>query len=368
MKPVRIAVVGLGHAGSRYATLLLAGKIREAELTAVCSSQPEKLARFPGRVARFTAWSELLNAGAAEAVIVAVPHREHGPVAMAALNAGWHVLVEKPLAARVSDAQQLLDARRGREPLVLAIMLNLRTSALYQEVGRRIREGRLGRVRRVHWSFTDWYRTEAYFKSSSWRGTWRGEGGGLLINQVVHHLDLLQWWFGKPSSVGARAGWGKYHDIEVEDEVIGWWRGADGLAISMVFSTGEAPGLNHLEIFGEHGSLVMDGNEITEHRLATPLPTHGASCTAPDEKPLCRSERIRVDETGSTHLALIENFVRAIRHGEPLIAPAEEGLASLEITNAMQWAALTEKDVALPLDTEAFERDFHRLTARKIWK
>lgn len=364
MNSVRMAVLGLGHAGSRYAALLQEGQVKDAALTAVCSRDPSKMARFPAGVARFTAWADLLKARAADALVIATPHPAHVEAGVEALKAGWHVLVEKPLASRLREAQRLVEAHRGCEDRVFAIMLNLRASAVYQEIWRRVREWDLGRIRRVHWTFTEWYRTEAYFKSS-WRGTWAEEGGGLLVNQVIHHLDLLSWWFGKPVVVGARACWGKYHRIEVEDEVVGWWQYADGMTVSLVFSTGEAPGFNHLEIVGEQGSLAMNGDELTEYRLDVSLSEHRARSPSPDEKPPCRPNTQRFKDTRSTHAALLQNFVGAIREGRPLMAPARDGLVSLEIANAMQLAALTGQDVTLPLDVEMYENEIRRIIARR---
>ncbi len=355
METVRIAVAGLGHAGSRYAVMLSRGDIAGAELSAVCSRDPDKAKRFPPPVRHFSSLAEMLRAKAADAVIIATPHADHVPAGMAALEAGLHVLVEKPIAARLREGRKLIEAHRGREGQVFAVVYNMRLAAASREIARRIRAGDLGAVRRAHWTFTDWYRTEAYFRAS-WRGTWAGEGGGLLINQVIHHLDLLQWWFGMPSQVGARASWGKYHSIEVEDEVVGWWRYANGLMISMVFSTGEAPGVNHLEIVGDRGTMILRGNELVWHSVRTPLPEHRATCPSPDAKPECRTENIRLKDSGSLHAAAIQNFVDAVRSNVPLAVPAAEGLAALEIPNAMQLAAWTERDVALPLDEDAFEQ------------
>jgi predicted dehydrogenase len=355
MNQVRMAVIGLGHAGSRYADLLAGGKISGGRLAALCSRNLRKAERYPADTKRFVNWADLLHAGVADAVIIATPHAEHVPAGVAALKTGLHVLVEKPLAARLADAERLIAAHHERgEKQVFAVMFNLRFVPAHQAIKQMICTGGLGRIRRVHWTFTDWYRTESYFRSS-WRGTWAGEGGGLLINQAIHHIDLLQWWLGKPVAVQTRASWGKYHNIEVEDEAAAWWRYDGDLTVSMVFSTGEAPGFNHLEIVGDLGALMWDGSRLVWHRLAVSLPVHTAECDRTDEKPAWRSESVRLKSLKSSHAAALQNFVNAIRGGEALVAPAIEGLASLEIANAMQLSALTEKEVTLPLDIQSFE-------------
>lgn len=351
-----MAVIGLGHAGSRYADWLARGKVRGARLAAVCSRDALKMERYGANVGRYARLENMLSARAADALIVATPHAEHVASARAALEAGWHVLVEKPLAARWAEAQELVAAHEegGGVPM-FAIMLNLRMVPAYQTIRTLIRGGDLGRVRRVHWTFTDWYRTEAYFRSS-WRGTWAGEGGGLLINQTIHHTDLLQWWLGKPAAVFARASWGKYHRIEVEDEVFAWWRYKDDLTVSLVFSTGEAPGFNRLEIVGDNGTLEWNGTYLIWHKLEHSLPEYTANCDEPDEKPTWQSKKVCLKKIDSSHIALLQNFVNGIRVGEALLTPAAEGLASLELANAMQLSCLVGKEIALPLDAVAFDK------------
>lgn len=353
MKKMRVAVIGLGYAGTRYARMLADGHVPQAELAAVCTRRMARARRLLGPIPCFSDPRELVSSGMVDAVIVATPHAEHAPIGILALKAGLHVLVEKPLATTLADARRLVAACRARTFQVFGVMYNCRADSAYKFIKNLLDRGALGRIFRVHWTFTEWYRTQAYFRSS-WRGTWAGEGGGLLVNQSIHHVDLLQWWLGRPASVWANAGWGKYHDIEVEDEVAACWKYRDGLIVTLVFSTGEAPGLNHLEIFGDRGTLVLDGSALSWCRLSSPLSRHTRKSSTPDQKPRWR-QRDYVFPHCSTHLAAIENFIEvAQRRKKLLLAPAAEGLAAIEIANAMQLSALLGKEVRLPLDLRAY--------------
>lgn len=353
MKTIRVAVLGLGHAGTRYARLLVEGRVPHARLVAVCTRRAARARRLLGPVPCFSDPRKLVSSRLADAVIVATPHSEHAPIGILALKAGLHVLMEKPLAATLADARRLVAAHRGRAAQVFGVMYNCRAAPAYQFIKEVLDRGALGRIYRVHWTFTDWYRTQSYFHSS-WRGTWAGEGGGLLVNQSIHHVDLLHEWLGRPASVWARAGWGKYHDIEVEDEVAAYWEYDDGLMVSLVLSTGEAPGLNHLEIFGDRGTLVLDGSALSWRQLRMSLSRHTRVCSAPDRKPKWR-QRNYVFTPLSTHLAAIKNFIEVVEGRKRLLlAPAREGLAAVEIANAMQLSALSGKEVRLPLNLRTY--------------
>lgn len=363
MTKMRVVVIGLGHAGTRYARMLADGCVPQAQLAAVCTRRRARARRLFGPIPCFSDPRALVSSGLADAVIVATPHAEHTPIGILALKAGLHVLMEKPLAATLADARRLVAAHRGRTFQVFGVMYNCRADPAYKFIKNLLDRGALGRIFRVHWTFTEWYRTQSYFRSS-WRGTWAGEGGGLLVNQSIHHTDLLQWWLGRPASVWANAGWGKYHDIEVEDEVAACWKYRDGLMVTLVFSTGEVPGLNHLEIFGDRGTLVLDGAALSWCRFSSRLSRHTKKCSAPDQKPKWR-QRDYVFPHCSTHLAAIQNFIEvALRCKKRLLAPATEGLAAVEIANAMQLSALEGREVRLPLDLWAYVAAMRRVPSR----
>jgi predicted dehydrogenase len=253
MQKVRMGIVGLGIMGRRYYAMLRA--LADVEVTALCVRHLDTISDLAG--AKFADYRALFASGQIDAVIIATPHYSHPQVAIAALHSGLHVLVDKPLAVHVADGRRMLAAYHD-PALRFGVMFQERSRPLHGTIKSMIQAGTLGDIRRVHWIVTDWFRPQAYYQSSSWRATWKGEGGGLLINQCPHNLDLLQWFVGLPGRVTAHLGLGKYHAIEVEDEVTAFLEYPNGATGVFSASTGEAPGTNRLEIAGEKGKLVLE--------------------------------------------------------------------------------------------------------------
>jgi predicted dehydrogenase len=359
---LRVAVVGVGNVGAGHARELLLGKVRGATLAAVCDTSPEALARFPD-VPRFASQSALLAEGLADAVLIATPHYAHTPLSIEALGGGLHVLVEKPLAVHLADALQMLAAydRRPRPGQLFAEMLVLRTDPRFLRLRALIKSGELGVLRRMHWVITDCLRTDAYYRSSAWRATWRGEGGGVLLNQCPHSLDLWQWLFGMPARVHAFCGFGRMHEISVEDQVTAYLEYDCGTNGVFVASTGEAPGSNCLEVVGDLGRVVVErqGLKVTRNRTSTLelLRTGPARLPAPN----AQTEDIPLVHGQSPLTGMIQNFVNAILKGEALVAPASEGLASVELANAMIYSGIAKQTVELPLDPALYAAELARL-------
>lgn len=224
-----------------------------------------------------------------------------------------------------------------------------------------IDRGELGEIERITWIGTDWFRTKAYYRSSAWRATWKGEGGGVLLNQCPHQLDLLQWMCGMPSSIQAFCDLGFYHDIEVEDRVTAFMRYPNGATGVFITSTGEAPGTNRLEIAGEMGKLVLEGGELTFTRNEVSARVFCDTSDALMGTPEIWNAQIPITGTAGLHAEITQNFVDAVLDGKPLIAPAEEGIKSIELANAMLYSSLKSTSVELPLDGAAFEIELQRL-------
>lgn len=354
MGNIRLGIAGLGTMGSAHADNVLAGKIQGLELAAVCDRNPPRLARYP-KAGRFSAAEEMIGSGAIDAVLIAVPHYQHVPIGIAALRAGLHVLVEKPLAVHKAAGEELVAAHRGRGQ-VFAAMFNQRTDPMYREVRRLIQGGELGEVRRITWTVTDWFRTSAYYASGGWRATWAGEGGGILLNQCAHNLDLLQWLFGQPGSVRAFCRFGRYHDIEVEDDVTAFLEFPNGATGVFIASTGEAPGTNRLEIAAEGGRIVCEDCHLRLTRNAAPMSEFSKGAPGPFDRPGTTDRSEGFPDRGGQHNEVLQNFADAIRDGRPLLAPAAEGLRSVELANAMLLSTWLGKTVELPLDGAAYER------------
>jgi len=350
---VRIGVIGIGNMGSAHVGIVRG--LKRAQLTAVCDIDPTKLTSFEGTdVKGFADSAELIRSGLVDAVTVATPHYFHTTIGVDAMNCGIHTLVEKPVSVHKSDVEKLIAAHAAKPELVFAAMFNQRTDPHYQRIKRIIDNGELGKIQRMNWIITDWFRPEAYYASGGWRATWAGEGGGVLLNQCPHNLDLWQWLFGMPKTIRANAGFGKYHDIEVEDEVTAYMEYENGATGVFITTTGEAPGTNRLEVVGDRGKLVYEGSikfirtevEVSEFNR-TSQDSFGAPPTWTCEIP--------VSSYGGQHTEIMQNFVDAILDGKPLIAKAEEGINSAQLANAMIWSAKTGKTVDIPLDGVGYE-------------
>lgn len=354
MNKVRLGIVGLGNMGATHAHSLRAGKVSRLELGAVCDFNAARLSAFadlPG----FTAADALIASGSVDAVLIATPHYSHTTIGIAALTAGLHVLIEKPISVHKADCERLMAAHRDKRQ-VFAAMFNQRTEPVFRRIRTLLQEGGLGEIRRVNWVITNWFRTGAYYASGGWRATWAGEGGGVLLNQCPHNLDLLQWMFGMPVRVRAFCHFGRYHDIEVEDDVTAYLEFANGATGVFITSTGEAPGTNRLEITAEGGRVVCERDELHVTRNTVPMSEFSRTSAQAFAQPDSVDTRIPASDHGGQHNEILQNFADAILDGRPLIAPAAEGIHSVELANAMLLSTWLDRTVELPLDGARFER------------
>lgn len=355
MKQVRIGIAGVGNMGSVHARNILDGNVDRLVLAALSDRNEERLRAFP-KVPGFATLEDMVAAGGLDAVIVSTPHYHHVPMAIKVLKAGLHVMVEKPIAVHKADAERLLAAAKNRRRQVFAAMFNQRTDAYYQTLRSLVHGGELGKIRRINWIITDWYRTETYYSSSDWRATWAGEGGGVLLNQCPHNLDLLQWIFGMPKRVRAFCGFGRYHNIEVEDDVTAFLEFSGGTTGLLVTTTGEAPGTNRLEIAAERGRVVYENDRLLFTRNAVEMSPFSRTSDEAFGRPATEEIEIKAASHGEQHNGILRNFVNAILEGEALLSPAREGIRSVELANAMLLSAWTNKTVELPLSSAAYAR------------
>jgi predicted dehydrogenase len=351
----RLGIIGMGLMGAGHAQCLRDGLVPGAVLAAACDPDRRQAADFPG-LPWFDDVPALLSSGTVDAVVIATPHYAHTTAGVAALKAGLHVLVEKPVSVHKADVLKLLAAHRGRRQ-IFAAMFNQRTDPRYLKLRAMVQGGKLGKIRRINWIITDWFRPEAYYRHAGWRATWAGEGGGVLLNQCPHNLDLFQWIFGMPAKVRGFCQFGRYHDIEVEDDVTAYFEYADGTTAVFIASTGEAPGTNRLEVMGDRGRLVLEGGrlEFLRNKVSAAVFSRQSKekFKAP---PVQRIEVPLPPGTGGQHLGILKNFLRAIRRGEKLIAPAGEGLHSVELANAIILSALENRTVDMPLSAPRYAR------------
>jgi len=363
MDQVRLAVVGIGNIGNLH--LRNIAQQPKVNLTAVCDLVPEKAnaaAEANGCRAYYDS-DTMLKDGVCDAVIVGTPHYDHTTIGIAALNSGHHVLVEKPISVHKADAERLIAAHKANPDRVFAAMFNQRTDPFYKKIKSIVESGELGVIQRINWIITTWFRTQTYYDSGGWRATWAGEGGGVLLNQCPHNLDLLQWICGLPSMVRGFGAIGKHHKIEVEDEMTAYMEYPNGATGLFITTTGEAPGTNRFEIAGENGKLVYENNLITLTR--NEVSSIEFLRTSPESfaRPKTEVETYSFESHGGQHAEVLENFCDAILSGTELIAPAEEGIRSVELGNAMAYSSFTNAPVQLPLDGAAYEAKLKELIA-----
>ena len=368
MDTVRIGVVGLGNMGTYHCNYL--DSLQGAKLAAICESDPKKLAaaaeKFPN-AAKFEHWRDMIGSKAIDAVLIATPHYQHPDIAVAAFDAGLHVLCEKPAAVTVKEARRMNDAAAKHPNLKFAMNFQMRANPLLKKLRELIQGGDLGEISRITWIVTTWFRTNAYYASGGWRATWAGEGGGVLINQCPHNLDQLHWLTGMmPRRITAVAFIGKTHPIEVEDEVSAIMEYDNGAIGHFVTTTGEAPGADRLEIAGDRGKIVSEGGKLSLRMNRTGTKEFRETTTQSFATPEVWDVDVPITkgEFADNTKAIAQNFVNAIRNSEPLISPGEEGSRGLEIGNAMLMAGLTRKPVELPLDGDAFEVFLAELTKK----
>jgi len=353
MNKVRLGIIGVGGMGGGHARNVIAEKITGVELTAVADVSPEVLKKFPGQKG-FSSGEELIKSGLVDAILIATPHYSHTPLGIAGLQNGIHVLVEKPISVHKADCERLISAHTDKK-VVFAAMFNQRTDPIFRKLKHLITTGELGEIRRVNWIVTNWFRPMAYYGSGGWRATWAGEGGGVLLNQCPHNLDLWQWLFGMPKSIRAFCAYGKYHPIEVEDDATAFLQYENGTTGVLITSTGEAPGTNRLEVTGERGKVVLEHGKLQFTRNEIPATEFSKTTKEAFSSPAIWDVTIPIHGSGGQHIEIIQNFIDAIQKGTPLIAPAEEGINSVELANSMLLSSDSQQTIELPMNSSTYE-------------
>lgn len=359
MEKIKVGIVGVGNMGSAHAACIIDGNIKGMELVALCDIDSQRIVGFAEKhpeIKCYSDYQDMINSKKIEAVIIATPHPFHADMAIAALKKGIHVMLEKPSDIFVSKVKTLNEIAE-KSGKVFSIMFNQRTNLLFQKARGIVNNGLLGELKRTVWIVTNWYRTQHYYDSGDWRATWSGEGGGVLLNQAPHNLDIWQWICGMPESVTAYCDIGKYHSIEVEDDVTIFTRYKNGATGTFITSTGEYPGTNRLEITGTKGKIVLENGILKFWQLKQ------------DEREVCFSSEegfadidydyseIVSDAPETAHKGILQNFANAILFGEDLITPGADGINELMISNAAylsSWKGNTE--IKIPFDCAEFNK------------
>ncbi|NOU94017.1 gfo/Idh/MocA family oxidoreductase [Paenibacillus sp. LMG 31456] len=364
---VKLGVVGLGGMGNSHLRYLT--QMDNVELVGVCDvvkENADKTAALYNTIAYYS-HTELFKKSGIEAVLIAVPHYDHTPISIDAFNKGIHVLCEKPIAVHVNDAKKTIDAyERAREEdptIIFGIMFQERTLPFHKKIKDILDGGELGKLIRATWINTKWFRSQLYFDSGDWRATWAGEGGGILTNQCPHNLDLYQWLFGVPARINGFAHIGKYHDIEVEDEVTAYFEHDNGMVGHFIVTTAETPGSNRMEIVGEYGKLIYEDNKIVFYRTRESMLRFIKESQSRMGNVENWYTEIPVNvNVPSGHRVVTEKFIAAIQNGGgELIAHGPEGINGLTIANAIMLSSFNDQTIKLPMDADEYERKLDEL-------
>lgn len=365
MDVVRVGIIGIGGMGSGHAKNIVAGKVEGMKLVAVADTNPARLEWAKENCPDVELYDDalkLLDSGLIDAVIVATPHYYHPVYVAEALKRDIHVMSEKP-AGVYTKAVRELNELAARSKATYAIMFNQRTNCVYRKMKEIVDSGSMGRIRRTNWLITDWYRPQSYYDSGAWRATWSGEGGGVLLNQCPHNLDLWQWICGMPVKVRAFMTEGKWHDIEVEDDVTAYVEYANGATGVFITSTGDCPGTNRFEITLDGGKLVVENNELYMYKLNMFEPEFSATWKNGFGAPECEKIHVETDGFNPQHVEVLRAFAAHILRGEPLVASGVEGIRGLTLSNAMHLSAWLDKTVELPLDEDLFLEELNKRRA-----
>lgn len=366
MDRVKIGIIGIGNMGTAHANNITAGRCPELELAAVADINPARLhwaqEHLPATVARFDDAAKMLDSGLCDAVIVSVPHYDHPRYAIEAFHRGIHVMCEKPAGVYTKQVRQM-NQEAAKSDVVFGMMFNQRTDHVYRKMKEIVAGGSLGAIRRTSWIVTDWYRSQAYYDSGAWRATWSGEGGGVLLNQCPHNLDLWQWICGMPVKVDAHLHYGKWHDIEVEDDVTAYVEYENGATGTFITTTGDTPGTNRFEITLDKGKLIAEGGKLSLWENAVSEPEFSRTNTVPFARPDCALSQVETDGKSEQHVGVLNAFVGAILHHTPLVADGREGIRGLTLSNAMHLSSWLGREVTLPLDEEQFLHELQQRVA-----
>ncbi len=371
VEKVRIGIIGIGNMGSGHAKIIYDNGVDGAVLTAVCDINPKRLdwakETFGDGVKGFDNGETLVKSGEVDAVIVATPHYDHPEFAIMAMENGLHVLVEKPAGVYTKQVKDMNEAAK-KSNKVFGIMFNQRTNPLYRKAKELIERGELGELKRTSWIITDWFRTQSYYNSGGWRATWAGEGGGVLMNQSPHQLDLWQWICGMPKRVRAFCSEGKFHDIEVEDDVTAYVEYENGATGVFITSTGDFPGTNRLEILGDLGKIVIENNKFLYWKNECSVKEYCYTSESGFFGPKTELQELDIEGENLQHLGVLRDWVSAIINDTPLLAPGIEGINGVTLCNAMYLSSWLDNWVDIPFDDDMYYEKLKEKISKSNYK
>ncbi|MEW9053905.1 MAG: Gfo/Idh/MocA family oxidoreductase [Neobacillus sp.] len=379
MADVRLGIIGLGAEGGMYANFISEGKVKNMVIGAICDNDPAKKQvaeeKYPG-IPFYDNYIDMLESGDVDAVVTTVPHYLHPEMGIESLKRNIHALVEKPAGVYTKQVQELNDFAATKPEVKFAIFFNQRTNPLYKKVKEFIDNGEIGSIRSTNWIITTWWRPQGYYDQSEWRATWGGEGGGVLVNQAPHQIDLLQWMCGMPKKVYAKVNYGSQRNIVVEDDVTALFDYGNGATGVFVTRTHDVIGTDRLEIVGDKGKIIVDNSkQVTIKRLVKPENEMSATMSMQDVMKIFMGgsqDDVFSEEVldfgnvwGEQHIAVLEDFASAIVEGTPLLAPGSDGINGVRLANAMHLSSWLGKEIEVPFDEDLFLEELNKRIAEE---
>lgn len=363
---VRLGIIGHGAEGGMYAKFIADGRVPEMEIGAICDILPEKKeAADAYGVPFFTDYIDMLESGTVDAIVTCVPHYLHPEMGIESLKRGIHTLLEKPVGVYTKQAREVIEFAEKTPDVKCGVFFNQRTNPLYKDIKALLDSGELGALRHTSWIITTWWRPQGYYNQSEWRATWGGEGGGVLVNQAPHQLDLWQWMCGAPKSIFAKASYGFRRDIVVEDEVNVLADFGNGATGTFITCTNDLPGTDRLEILCDRGKIVVENSDtVTITRLKDDEQELSKGMSMADVVALFTGkldrESLMTTETtpyesvwGGQHVEVLANFAAQILHDAEPLAPVADGIYGVRLANAIHLSSWTGSEVSL----EDFDED-----------
>ena len=368
MEKIRLGIIGIGNMGSGHANNIKVGNCPEFCITAIADINQKRLEwakeqNYGENITYFDNATDMIESGVIDACIVAVPHYDHPKYAIECMKNGIHVMVEKPAGVYTKQAREMNTEAKKHPEVVFGMMFNQRTNCVYRKLRELVHSGDYGEIRRTNWIITNWYRPQAYYNSGGWRATWAGEGGGVLLNQCPHQLDLWQWICGMPVKVSSHLHFGKWHDIEVEDDVTTYVEYANGATGVFITTTGDARGTNRFEIQMDKAKFIVENDKLIMEEFEMSEPEFSRTNTEPFGG--VKATRIEVETDGENpqHIGVLNAWADAILRGGKLVAEGHEGINGLTLSNAMHLSAFLNKEIELPFDEELYYNELMKRVA-----
>ena len=365
---MKLGIAGIGVIGESYLKLFKEGRIKEGEVAAVASRNTQRVEKILEKlnlqeVRVYGSLKEMLEKESLSGVIITTPHKLHVSMMKEALQMGVSVLTDKPLSSTRKEAEEMAVFAKDYPDLVKGVLFNKRANPIHKEIKKIIESGELGILRRALYEVTDYYRSHRYYEESGWRGTYEEEGGGVLMNQAVHQMDLLTWFTDLPKEVMAFLKEGSHRPMTTENDAYLHLFYEGGGVGHFITSTHESPGVHRLELSFDQGQILMENEKTLKiTKLQEPeedfsRKTETLFAHVPGTLEVKEFEPL---EDKEEHVRTIENFIRAIEGKEKIQSSLEEAVKSITLVNAAYLSHFTGKKGAMDFSLEEYDRELHR--------